>query len=332
MIYSLTEDKHKIHARNARRGDKYYCPLCGNSVILRNGVIKSAHFAHGKHVQCTDDWNYDQSEFASEWQNLFDDSQREIVLENKDRIKHMAGVVSEKTVLEILNEDLTMKEFDERNRFFCDLGYNVVWLFNLVTQYEDEMISLDGAEGKGKWSKPYKMLKKLFSDDCPYKDSVSLFAQIFEEVVDSKVQPAIIKFQEADYSGEEMLFSYGRIINAEKFLDIYETDEPVRYTKTEPVKADNEEKKPVIQEGKSILTLWKMNYRVAIFRNLKTGKCVKIFDDQAETALKSLQRKWMGYIRSEGYRVFSKKVMEVYGADKPEWIVDWFVTHQDAKY
>lgn len=37
---------HYVNASNARQGEKYYCPECGEKLILRKGKTKIAHFAH----------------------------------------------------------------------------------------------------------------------------------------------------------------------------------------------------------------------------------------------------------------------------------------------
>lgn len=46
MEYALTADHHRIHAFDAEKGQAYYCPVCGNQVIPRQGEVNSWHFAH----------------------------------------------------------------------------------------------------------------------------------------------------------------------------------------------------------------------------------------------------------------------------------------------
>lgn len=57
MEYALTADHHRIHAFDAEKGQEYYCPVCGNQVIPRQGEVNSWHFAHV--TSCMDDWKYD---------------------------------------------------------------------------------------------------------------------------------------------------------------------------------------------------------------------------------------------------------------------------------
>ena len=59
MEYALTADHHRVHAFDAEKGQEYYCPVCGNQVIPRQGEVNSWHFAHV--TSCMDDWKYDMS-------------------------------------------------------------------------------------------------------------------------------------------------------------------------------------------------------------------------------------------------------------------------------
>lgn len=67
MEYALTADHHRVHAFDAEKGQEYYCPVCGNQVIPRQGEVNSWHFAHV--TSCVDDWKYDMSEWHRNWQN-----------------------------------------------------------------------------------------------------------------------------------------------------------------------------------------------------------------------------------------------------------------------
>ena len=45
MEYAVTADHHRVHALDAEKGQEYYCPVCGNQVIPRQGEVNSWHFA-----------------------------------------------------------------------------------------------------------------------------------------------------------------------------------------------------------------------------------------------------------------------------------------------
>ncbi len=59
MEYALTADHHRVHAFDAEKGQAYYCPVCGNQVIPRQGVehrVNSWHFAHVRIKGNPRDW------------------------------------------------------------------------------------------------------------------------------------------------------------------------------------------------------------------------------------------------------------------------------------
>lgn len=48
MLYAMTEKQQLIFAKDAQKNQCYYCPGCGRHVILKQGALKLAHFAHQK--------------------------------------------------------------------------------------------------------------------------------------------------------------------------------------------------------------------------------------------------------------------------------------------
>lgn len=69
MEYALTADHHRVHALDAEKRQEYYCPVCGNQVIPRQGEVNSWHFAHV--TSCMDDWKYDMSEWHRDGNRVF---------------------------------------------------------------------------------------------------------------------------------------------------------------------------------------------------------------------------------------------------------------------
>ena len=90
LIYALTADHHRVHALDAEKGQEYYCPVCGNQVIPRQGEVNSWHFAHV--TSCMDDWKYDMSEWHRGWQSRFPENVREIVVEHRGEC-HRADIL-----------------------------------------------------------------------------------------------------------------------------------------------------------------------------------------------------------------------------------------------
>lgn len=122
--YALTADHHRVHALDAEKGQEYYCPVCGNQVIPRQGEVNSWHFAHV--TSCVDDWKYDMSEWHRNWQNRFPESTREVVIEYKGE-SHRADILTGGYVIEFQHSPITSTEFERRNLFYTKAGYKVTY-------------------------------------------------------------------------------------------------------------------------------------------------------------------------------------------------------------
>jgi hypothetical protein len=51
--YALDKSQKVCNPETAPKGEKYYCPGCGEEVILRRGEERVAHFSHKSDTQCT---------------------------------------------------------------------------------------------------------------------------------------------------------------------------------------------------------------------------------------------------------------------------------------
>ena len=109
MEYALTADHHRVHALDAEKGQEYYCPVCGNQVIPRQGEVNSWHFAHV--TSCVDDWTYDMSEWHRNWQNRFPESTREVVIEYKGE-SHRADILTGGYVIEFQHSPLLQRSLN----------------------------------------------------------------------------------------------------------------------------------------------------------------------------------------------------------------------------
>ena len=82
MFIALDCDKNIVEIINATKEHKYYCPSCGEELIIRakESVAVKPHFAHKKGTEC-DDFSHDMSEWHLTWQNQFPKECREVVVE-----------------------------------------------------------------------------------------------------------------------------------------------------------------------------------------------------------------------------------------------------------
>ena len=81
---------------------------------------------------------------------------------------------------------------------------------------------------------------------------------------------------------------------------------------------------PTFQQNitKDVYTLWEENHcTVATFRNVRTGFYIRIYKNPKEQKFK--YGKVYGCFSKDKYS-FPKTSSELYGVDRPEWVIDWF--------
>lgn len=117
------------------------------------------------------------SEWHRAWQNCFPKECREVVVQS-DGVKHIADVlINKKTVIEFQHSPITAEEIAERNRFYTECGYKVVWVFDADGKIRNKNKSVDTidpilcAETDLCWERP----KREFSIKMP--DNVTIFLQ-----------------------------------------------------------------------------------------------------------------------------------------------------------
>ena len=144
MFSAYDSNKNLIQIEDAKKGEKYYCPICEQEVIVKalDSLAVHAHFAHKKGAQCYDDWTHDMSEWHRQWQNCFPERFREVVME-KDGKKHRADIFTETTVIEFQHSPIKAEEIQARNDFYNGLGYPVVWVFDMKNKIDSKSGILD---------------------------------------------------------------------------------------------------------------------------------------------------------------------------------------------
>ena len=200
MIYGLNQEGKRISAAYATKLEKqkYFCPCCNSELVLKNGKINSAHFAH-KNLSDCDTFTQDMSEWHKAWQEQFPEKYREVVitlklnefeynwaaynfnfytgpkdkarancsntyLSNKKKmltIKHRADVCINGYVIEFQHSPISTKEFNERNWFYTKAGYKVIWIFDFIEEFKNEQI-----KSYDEWNKEFDHGAKYSWDNC----------------------------------------------------------------------------------------------------------------------------------------------------------------------
>lgn len=158
MYFAIDDNKIRVYADEAEKDENYYCPVCGNKVVLKRGDINAAHFAHEKN-ECADRWNYDMSEWHIRMQELFPVENREVIVTYKG-VKHRADILKNGIVIEFQHSPISAEEFCERNDFYRNAGYKIAWVFDVSQQYYDGSLYYDEESDKELyiWKNP----KRLF--------------------------------------------------------------------------------------------------------------------------------------------------------------------------
>ncbi len=211
MLIAFDKNENRIVADKAMKEETYYCPLCGNELILRQGSINVPHFAH-KSAECDDKWNYDMSEWHYDMQSRFPIEQREFVVKYGDQT-HRADILNEKQVIEFQHSSISPEEISERNNFYKSAGYNIAWVFDVQEQYDSRAIyAVDHSDAlMYGWSNPKRCLQcfprpkegnksliiYLYWVD---EDSVECFNRIIWSTANENGQPNFKRFIISEYS------------------------------------------------------------------------------------------------------------------------------------
>lgn len=145
MLFANDYNDNRVHIDETHSNQEYYCPYCGETLIVKKGE-KLHYFSHRPRSSCSDTWahsgsgGYDTSLWHNEWQSLFPKENQEVKLVLGDT-KHRADVLIDRTVVEFQHSIMPVAAFDNRNNFYFNLGYKVVWLFDLSELYESGQIT-----------------------------------------------------------------------------------------------------------------------------------------------------------------------------------------------
>ncbi len=176
MLIALDENDNRVHIKNAENYYNYYCPICGEKLLLKRGDVRVHHFSHRSNSKCFDRWHYDMSEWHSKWQEQFPMSSREIVFEKYGE-KHRADIFINNTIIEFQHSNLSPNEFKERNNFYLSLGYKVIWIFDMIEDYYYENIYRIGELNSNHyiWNNPKNTFFNYMEDE-----NLSIYFQIYE--------------------------------------------------------------------------------------------------------------------------------------------------------
>ena len=188
MLFANDYNDNRIHISETHSNQTYYCPFCGVPLITKKGNIRQHHFAHSASHHCKDSWeregNYDMSPWHNEWQSLFPKENQEIKLSLGDT-SHRADILIDRSVIEFQHSVMPVKAFDDRNNFYFNLGYKVIWLFDLSDEFENGKLTFHQEDNalKFNWKNP----KRAFNSYDVKSGCIDLFFQLSENPNDERI-------------------------------------------------------------------------------------------------------------------------------------------------
>ena len=200
MFVAVNEKNERCYAETSEKGEKYFCPICGGEVILKQGDVNIAHFAHK--MECVDNWNYDMSDWHREWQEQFSSVCRERVIRHNGEV-HRADIETRNYIIEFQHSPISAGEFYQRNKFFLDYGKKVIWIFDMREQFRTtiEWYEQTNRGYKYIWKYPQKQFRYFL----PQRNKdILLFFQTTDTFFD--IENSVSNFE--DYAEEHDICAY----------------------------------------------------------------------------------------------------------------------------
>lgn len=131
MLVAVDRYNNKIKIEDASINESYYCPECDEKLIVKkSGLKRKQHFAHKPNSVCVENKYDSMCEWHLNWQERFPEENREVVLINSSGKKHIADVLYNNIEIEFQHSGMPFERFEDRNDFYHQLGYRVIWIFD----------------------------------------------------------------------------------------------------------------------------------------------------------------------------------------------------------
>lgn len=312
----------------AEEGKTYYCPICKQALIQKRGEIREHHFSHigpkgankKNYVPCSDKWHYDKTDWHIQWQKRFSDESYEKVLEFEGK-KHIADVLVGDIVIEFQHSNISIEEFRDRNEFYTKCGYKVIWIFDLIEEYNNGRIRLD------EWKDNcyhWTYVKKLFRELELEKEKAILFFQSSDEE-ENIDEAACLEKVSKSYDDFKIFYTDSRCwLTINEFVKKAK-EAPNGFFIEKAIKKLSQEQITSVKDGKTIFELWNRNYSGMIVQNLCNGKEMVINGKDGEM-YRSDHHPYgniVGKYSNRNYdgSYYYSDYYNVWDADKPIWKV-----------
>jgi superfamily I DNA/RNA helicase len=164
------------------------------------------------------------SDWHREWQAMFPTVNQEVIVQ-LGGIQHRADVLTGKTVIEFQHSPMSQEMFNERNTFYHDLGYKVIWLFDLTEECFEGKINQTENESELDFTWIYP--RNTFNKYDIHNGQIELFLQLHDDA-----EKCLIKVRNVSIDGFSSFSAY-KWYSKQEFLDYFhctdgECPEPIR--------------------------------------------------------------------------------------------------------
>ena len=175
MLFANDSNGVRTYAETALNGQKYFCPICDEELICKNGKIRKHHFAHRTSAKCKDSWYYDMTEWHNKWQSFFPPNNQEVVFAC-DGVRHRADVAIDNIVLEFQHSKISAEEFCNRNAFYHSLGKKIIWVFDADGKIDHDWDTCGYSKSiESSLLCSLNIKSQIFTDECIRKTADLIF-------------------------------------------------------------------------------------------------------------------------------------------------------------
>jgi competence CoiA-like predicted nuclease len=183
MLIGLNYQDQRIVAEKADKSEKYCCPLCKKPVLLKQGLIRTHHFAHETILDC-ENVDGEMTEWHIGWQKSLGVDNAEKIIKIGKHTK-IADISINNVVVEFQHSSITYQETKERSIFYTQDKRKCVWIFDFMDKYKDWKIKIHKSNGANnlvfKWNNANKAV--LAAYDNHKRGNLFLFLQIAEDKI-----------------------------------------------------------------------------------------------------------------------------------------------------
>ncbi|MDR2592983.1 MAG: hypothetical protein LBC59_09340 [Chitinispirillales bacterium] len=147
MLVAQNENKERCLAKEAKKGDSYYCPECGSKLTLKKGHVKIPHFAHK--VKCDCCYGHGESEThykiktaVYDYLNSKTETCKNVALElylKEVRPDVYAEINGVKVAIEIQKSNIDIDTIKKRMTAYKNKDIAVIWLIPNITERHETM-------------------------------------------------------------------------------------------------------------------------------------------------------------------------------------------------